>query len=250
MASKNRKKRRLAAKIKRLRRVYGMSDKNLFDETLDSNFWDEYEAEQKRKQEQTQNIVEEYNKKWGFLNNVHNKYLQKNSLCVCKGNKKVFETKNLTVYGGGYTTYAQLIHGGILIDLAGYMSRNIVTVTGFSCPTLKELVEYPTINIEWTDHSTIDWTGEEWKALLYDLDQEAIRQGKKLPVLVSCMGGHGRTGVALTMMAYFSGAIKNPDTALTWIRNIYCQEAVETITQELYVKNLIRWDLEEKEHDK
>jgi protein-tyrosine phosphatase len=60
-------------------------------------------------------------------------------------------------------------------------------------------------------------------------------------VLVSCIDGHGRTGLVLAVWAGING-IENP---VKYIREIYCVNAVETITQEMlvniylkYIKNL------------
>jgi len=67
--------------------------------------------------------------------------------------------------------------------------------------------------------------------------------GLKRNVLVSCMAGHGRTGIVLAVWAGLNG-ISNP---VEYIRNNYCKEAVESVTQEMfvnlylkYIKNLSR----------
>lgn len=49
-------------------------------------------------------------------------------------------------------------------------------------------------------------------------------------VEVGCIGGHGRTGTALAMMATLCGV--KPDEAVKWVRENYCKHAVETEQQE------------------
>jgi hypothetical protein len=54
-------------------------------------------------------------------------------------------------------------------------------------------------------------------------------------VEVGCIGGHGRTGTILAVMALLSG-IKNPNEAIVWVRKNYCAEAIESGIQEWWVE--------------
>jgi len=55
---------------------------------------------------------------------------------------------------------------------------------------------------------------------------------KDREVVVSCIGGHGRTGTVLAVWAGLNG-IKNP---IRYVRERYCECAVETEEQEGFVK--------------
>jgi hypothetical protein len=44
------------------------------------------------------------------------------------------------------------------------------------------------------------------------------------------MGGHGRTGTTLAILAHLSGACGTADP-VQWVRETYCQDAVETRSQ-------------------
>jgi Protein-tyrosine phosphatase len=57
------------------------------------------------------------------------------------------------------------------------------------------------------------------------------RSGKQ--VQVGCLGGHGRTGTALACLAVMSG-LPAPE-AVSWVRQNYCSDAVETPEQEEFV---------------
>lgn len=52
-------------------------------------------------------------------------------------------------------------------------------------------------------------------------------------VEVGCIGGHGRTGTALACMAVLGGV--DADKAVAWVREAYCDHAVETKDQEWFV---------------
>lgn len=56
-------------------------------------------------------------------------------------------------------------------------------------------------------------------------------QGEK--VEVGCIGAHGRTGTALACMAVLAGY--DADSAIKYIRSTYCNKAIETKDQELWV---------------
>lgn len=58
-----------------------------------------------------------------------------------------------------------------------------------------------------------------------------IRACKGETVEVGCIGGHGRTGTILACMAVLAGETD----PIQFIRNIYCERAVETSSQEVFV---------------
>lgn len=55
-------------------------------------------------------------------------------------------------------------------------------------------------------------------------------------VEVGCLGGHGRTGTALAVLAVLCG--HPASEAVTWVRANYCSAAVETTEQEMFVSGL------------
>jgi protein-tyrosine phosphatase len=65
---------------------------------------------------------------------------------------------------------------------------------------------------------------------------ERARTGEQ--VEIGCLGGHGRTGTALTCLAILAG---HPAAeAVAWVRANYCPDAVESAGQEAFVGSL-RW---------
>ena len=63
---------------------------------------------------------------------------------------------------------------------------------------------------------------------------ERARSGQD--VEVGCLGGHGRTGTALSCLAVLSGYPARD--AVAWVRSGYCSKAVETPEQEVFVATL------------
>ena len=52
-------------------------------------------------------------------------------------------------------------------------------------------------------------------------------------VEIGCIGGHGRTGTALAMLALAAGLTTDP---VAWVRRVYCDKAIETNEQESFVR--------------
>jgi len=61
---------------------------------------------------------------------------------------------------------------------------------------------------------------------------QAARRGQR--VEVGCIAAHGRTGTALACMAILAGVDANE--AVDWIRDHYCEKAVESPYQEPWVR--------------
>ena len=84
-------------------------------------------------------------------------------------------------------------------------------------------------------------------ALKFWEDLVDIIRNEKKDTLIACLGGHGRTGVCLSMLAYLMdvpGAKENP---IEFIRKNYCKKAVESVKQFDYIKTLLNLDIEKPE---
>lgn len=65
------------------------------------------------------------------------------------------------------------------------------------------------------------------------LAQNMIEKGDVLEV--GCIGGHGRTGTFLALVAMRNG-VETPEEAITYVREHYCEKAIESDVQEWYIK--------------
>lgn len=88
------------------------------------------------------------------------------------------------------------------------------------------------------DHDHLDWPdfgvpgdADRVRTALQALLERA-RRGER--VEIGCLGGHGRTGTALALLAVLTG--HPADDAVAWVRAHYCPRAVETPEQQAYVE--------------
>jgi protein-tyrosine phosphatase len=100
---------------------------------------------------------------------------------------------------------------------------------------IPELKKYESINgkfteiqLDWPDYGITGLPRQFWIDLLNYLDEN------KFKMVVFCLGGHGRTGTAIASMLVVLGY--EPLTAIKWVRENYCDEAIESASQEQYIK--------------
>jgi hypothetical protein len=89
-------------------------------------------------------------------------------------------------------------------------------------------------SIDWTDRSDVNLGKEFWTDWMAFIQNEC--QGKS--VFLHCVGGHGRTGTALSIMAGLAGANGDKDP-VAWLREVYCHEAVESTIQVEYIETIL-----------
>lgn len=85
-------------------------------------------------------------------------------------------------------------------------------------------------------HSHVDWPDFELPrhtALSVELEALLDRARRRDRVELGCWGGHGRTGTALACLAVLAGTPASE--AVAWVRENYCEKAVETPAQEAFV---------------
>jgi hypothetical protein len=92
---------------------------------------------------------------------------------------------------------------------------------------------WPHAHLDWPDFG-VPVDREAATAALADLLARA-RAGQR--VEVGCLGGHGRTGTAVALLAVLAGT--QPAEAVTWVRSAYCASAVETAEQRAYVETTV-----------
>jgi hypothetical protein len=85
------------------------------------------------------------------------------------------------------------------------------------------------VHVDWPDFGLPPDT-EALRAALQDVLHRARRNER---VELGCWGGHGRTGTALACLAVLAGTPASE--AVAWVRENYCEHAVETPAQEAFV---------------
>jgi len=91
------------------------------------------------------------------------------------------------------------------------------------------LFDIPNMGVPKDDHAFDD--------MIYWLGQQIICEAAKIHV--GCIGGHGRTGMVLAALVRTVGGIED---ATAYVREHYCEKAVETDTQIGYLYN--QFDIE------
>lgn len=76
--------------------------------------------------------------------------------------------------------------------------------------------------------------------LAYHQIKSAYSLSKKINVEIGCIGAHGRTGTILACMSIIDMDL-NPNHAIEFVRDTYCNCAIETSKQENFVEYF--WDL-------
>ena len=104
-------------------------------------------------------------------------------------------------------------------------------------PELKKWESYATpfieLQMDWPDYGTIGLPRAFWEELVTYLETNHSK------LLIFCQGGHGRTGtaVACLMVTALGYTAKQ---AIRWIRKNYCSSAIESSSQETYIRKIAR----------
>lgn len=97
--------------------------------------------------------------------------------------------------------------------------------------------------INWPDFGV-----PRFENLAYEQILSAYTIAKKFNVEIGCIGGHGRTGTMLACMAVIDQNL-NTVQAIDFVRSTYCDHAIETHSQEMFVDFFHKRLAEEREND-
>jgi hypothetical protein len=108
---------------------------------------------------------------------------------------------------------------------------DIMMSPGFIVPWAERLsIPINTVKLDWPDYKTPTLPIE----LLQDVLEWAVQEAATgVGVEVGCMGGHGRTGTMLALLAVTNGA--DPITAHECVKQLYCKHAIESESQAKYI---------------
>jgi len=151
----------------------------------------------------------------------------------------VLSEKRVEIWAGSmYSCKGKFYRFDCVINLTGSSSKPY----RHKIPNrFKRLMKYREVDefiIDWPDMGAPPLPFQFWKDLLQEFRSRG-KSGKPFKVLIFCVGGHGRTGTALTAlyMIQNKGKIGAID-AMTSVRESYCSHAVESESQKTYLKGL------------
>jgi len=114
------------------------------------------------------------------------------------------------------------------------MKTRDIMPQGWSCSDKVSIGQAPIIiEIDWPDYNVPSNLGREWWLAFVE---DCISKGVK-SISTQCMGGHGRTGVQLCILAHMLGATTQSDaySLIKWVRERFCEHAVEAKCQQDYI---------------
>ena len=144
-----------------------------------------------------------------------------------------FKDDGIEVYlGKKYDVKPFAAEYGVCLNLTGdsIAENHIIPIRSLKKWANYEASNMQEIVLDWPDYGIVNFPIQFW----YDLLDAVKENGKKL--LIFCIGGHGRTGTAFAaiMIAYGHTAAG----ATKWIRENYCDQAIESKSQEDYLVSL------------
>ena len=157
---------------------------------------------------------------------------------VLKTPKQVMEINGVNIYGASVYDISKIPDLGLVIDLSDITTPVRHLVTG-NPRAQKELPSslfenrMSIIYIGWEDGSAHSLSVVWWETLVSVIEE--LPEGSS--VAVCCVGGTGRTGTALAVLAGLTDQL-GPDELdpVAWVRAHYYDDAVETEKQLHYVE--------------
>lgn len=166
------------------------------------------------------------------------------------GPVKIFQSGKAAIWAGsGDEVLSSSLEWALLFSLAGVQPKDPVRYNPEAewLPEALRVVKVPpTLGLEWADRGIPKFPGDAaWWHLL--ADTIATLDGN---VGIYCMGGHGRTGTALAILACLLGAVPEKVCPVEWTRGLYCKEAVESLEQVEYIERITGRKVTAKPSDK
>lgn len=145
----------------------------------------------------------------------------------------IFQSGGTSFYAGKYTHVTQARYD-LIIDLANAVTSKVegTNLRG----QIKKFIEpkqAQILHLGWPDYGTLKWERGDFESLLAAIEGDQLES-----VFVCCMGGHGRTGTMMAILAGISGAVPDGACPVEWLRKLYCEKVVESDEQLDYVERI------------
>ena len=148
--------------------------------------------------------------------------------------------KNLIISGGGHSRGVDFSDSDIVFDLARSIKSNIkMNEAAKANPIFTRLckADTPFVEIDWPDFGIPKLNVEFWDDLIDVLKEfTAEHDSKTVRATFCCMGGHGRTGTALAILAYKFDTCDVGQSPVAKVRADYCERTVECESQLRYIE--------------
>ncbi len=156
------------------------------------------------------------------------------------GSRFVFQWKGLKFFGAGSFRGMDTAGMDVIIDCGANVLQSMERANpGSDLPAAQPQI----IKIGWPDGGVPDFSEQDWLRLLDVLQESSLSRKRDIDVLVCCVGGHGRTGTALSILAALTGVER--ENPVGFIRREYCPKAVESKPQCSYIRGIAKLDMED-----
>jgi hypothetical protein len=135
---------------------------------------------------------------------------------------------------GGASDRGQWIpeHTKLLVDCAGDSFRwRPIKLSGKATILEKFIHSHEELTLDWTDGCAPEVKAGFWATLIGEMTEPGDH------IVFTCVGGHGRTGTSIASVLIEHSGL-NDTQAIKFIRENYCNKAVETKEQQEYLAQL------------
>jgi len=160
-----------------------------------------------------------------------------------EGTIEVFQDPRTSVpyHGGGTTRDLVICEDHLIIAMTG-IETDIVKLYNFKAPQLLRK-NNPVVRISWPDYDIPELDRQFWLDLIEVINRKWTTH-EITGVTACCVGGHGRTGTTLAILAGLTDVCRS-DPVL-FIRKHYCKRAVESKSQIKYIEEMTGIKVEAK----
>lgn len=162
----------------------------------------------------------------------------KSQSCSHDAATRVFKVGKAHIWAGSQDELLERFGWKLIISAVGYRKFGDAPLSANESAkkllpeALFDWAPPPCIGIEWPDCGIPAMSAEWWDELA-----RALR-GIKGNIGLCCMGGHGRTGTMLAILAVKLGKVKKGSCPVDWVRTRYCKKAAETDSQLDYIERV------------
>ena len=145
---------------------------------------------------------------------------------------------------GGWSRNAEIMIGDVIIDLTGNkkLAQDIEPQDKLAAKLFKKTIaaeknaSAAILHLYIPDGKVPYWDRKIWKILAADVT--AIL-GSGTDILLCCLGGHGRTGIAAAILTHLIDPDMAGENPIQWVRDKYCEKVVENQTQIDYIHEVL-----------
>lgn len=193
---------------------------------------------EKKKSKDTEPTADDYYSEWS-----HGGYTGKTTYPKCNhtNGSMAIETPGGVYLGGSASHVSEKFDADFVVDMNGHYPMERKPILSGSKSLLSKLAEFispsenhkqpKVLKVSCADFAAPSVSPKMWNKLV-----SLFPKGSK--VLVTCVGGHGRTGTAMASILVASGV--SGAKAINFVREHYCDLAIETVAQEDYVLKVYR----------